>query len=80
MAKPQSYKYSYVALHSIPYIEADEVHSANCGGVLGRGEVVWTPHLHQQRASQVTAYVDSVGVISLDPRWLVSPELYGAQS
>ncbi len=76
MAKPGSFKYSYVALHNIPYIEAGESYSASCGGVLGRGEVVWTDHLHQEDPSRVKAFLESVGVVSLDPRWLVPPELY----
>lgn len=76
MAKPQSYKYSYVALHSIPYVEQDGSRPASCGGVLGRGGVVWTDSLHQQPSAQVTAYLDTVGVVCLDPRWLVAPDLY----
>lgn len=76
MAKPPAYKYSYVALHSIPYLEGDGSENLACGGVIRKGEVVWTDHLHQRQPAQVTAFLDPVGFVSLDPRWLVPPELY----
>lgn len=76
MAKPSSFKYSYIALHSIPYEEGDGTAPASCGGVLAKGDVVWTDHLHQKQPSQVRAFFDPVGVVCLDPRWLVPPELY----
>ncbi len=77
MARPPSFKYSYVALHSIPYIEGDgSPSSASCGGVIPKGEVVWTDHLHQYQPAQVTAFHEPVGVVCLDPSWLVPPDLY----
>ncbi len=77
MPRPASFKYSYVALHSIPYIEGEDAANAGpCGGVIPQGEVVWTDHLHQRHPSQVTAFHEPVGVVCLDPRWLVPPELY----
>ncbi len=79
MARPPSFKYSYIALHNIPYTEGDGTASA-CGGVVPQGEVVWTNHLHQKHPAQVTAFLEPVGVVCLDPRWLVPPDLYrGAQ-
>lgn len=81
MGRPESYKYSYIALHNIPYVAgtgtefADTV-DGSCGGVVGAGQVVWADHLHQRQPARVTAFLDSVGVVSLDPRWLVPPELY----
>jgi hypothetical protein len=77
MARPPSFKYSYIALHSIPYTEGDGTPaSAACGGVISQGDVVWTDHLHQRHPAQVTCFHEPVGVVCLDPRWLVSPELY----
>ncbi len=78
MAQPQLFKQSYVALHSIPYTEMNgsELEESLAGGVLGAGQVVWADHLHQRQPSRVTAFLDSVGVVSLDPRWLVTPEVY----
>lgn len=78
MARPYGYKHTFVALHSIPYTEGDgsAYHNEFSGGVLGAGELVWANHLHQSQPSRVTAFVESVGVVSLDPRWLVTPELY----
>lgn len=75
MPRPQSFKYSYIALRSIPYTEGDGTYGA-CGGVLSQGEIVWIDHLHQRQPAQVTAFHEPVGVVSLDPRWLVPPELY----
>ena len=80
MAKPRAFKQSYIALHSIPYTEGGDGsdHKAEIsGGVLGIGQTVWADHLHQWQPARVTAFLDSVGVVSLDPRWLVTPELYG---
>ena len=78
MAKPQIFKHSFVALHSIPYTEENGSGQSDglCGGVLGAGQVVWANHLHQRQPSRVTAFLDSVGIVSLDPRWLVTPEVY----
>lgn len=77
MSRPPSFGYSYVALHSIPYTEGDGVEpSASCGGVIPQGDVVWTDHLHQRHPAQVTAFHEPVGVVCLDPRWLVPPDLY----
>lgn len=78
MARPQVFKNSYVALHSIPYTEVDagEPSTRVGNGVVGAGQVVWADHLHQRQPARVTAFVESVGVVSLDPRWLVTPDLY----
>ena len=77
MVRPPLFKHSYVALHSIPYTEGDGTQSsASCGGVISQGDVVWTDHLHQRQPAQVTAFHEPVGVVCLDPRWLVPSELY----
>lgn len=78
MSKPQAFKHAFVALHSTPYIETDGArpHQPLPAGTLDRGQLVWAGHLHQCKPSLVTAFVDSVGIVSLDPRWLVPAELY----
>ena len=78
MAQLHPFKQSYIALHSIPYSEVSGsgTEEGVAGGVLGAGQVVWADHLHQRQPARVTAFLDSVGVVSLDPRWLVTPEVY----
>jgi hypothetical protein len=77
MGRPQSFKHAFVALRSIPYTEGEGLPSpAPCGGVIGKGQMVWASHLHQWNPSEAKAFLESVGVVSLDPRWLVPADLY----
>ncbi len=77
MGRPQSFKYAFVALHHTPYTEVDEQRRVRpSGGVLSEGQIVWADHLHQWQPSLATAFVESVGVVALDPRWLVPAEEY----
>lgn len=77
MGRPQSFKYAFVALHNIPYAELDEQRRVQAsGGVLSEGQVVWADHLHQWQPSMAMAFLESVGVVALDPRWLVPAEMY----
>ena len=76
MARPGSFKYSFIAMQNIPYTEGDGTHPASCGGVLGQGGVVWTDHPQPRMPARITAFLEAVGVVCLDPRWLVPPERY----
>ena len=75
MARPETFHQRYVTFHPAPYLCGDgsSEPAALHGGVLRRGEIVWTkdsidPH---GRLRSTSAFVDGVGIITLDPRRLV---------
>ncbi|MGI4830544.1 MAG: hypothetical protein ACRYFU_20445 [Janthinobacterium lividum] len=75
MAKPDIFQKRHVTLQTIPYLCGD-ISSARVsldGGVLARGEVVWTiEEVELTRSAKLTcAFVESVGIISLEPARLV---------
>jgi hypothetical protein len=49
------------------------------GGVLAKGELVWVRTLFdaEKRPISISAFVDDIGIISLDPRWLVAARFIG---
>jgi hypothetical protein len=74
--KPVAFGQSYVATHNIPYDCADSKVPLGMshGGVLKRGQMVWLEEALSvaKRPRTVTAYVEGVGLVAIDPRWLVS--------
>ncbi len=74
MSRPEAFHQQYVALHNIPYLCGDGSGSGtpSSGGVLGRGQMVWTEEIRQPStpAKPTAAFVEGIGIISLDPRWL----------
>ena len=75
LSKPEAFQKQHVAFRHIPYVcdEAANDRSSHTGGVIGRGETVWTTETFETGHCPASAkvFVESVGVISLDPRWLV---------
>ena len=75
MFKPEAFQQPYVALRNIPYQCGDPSAkgATPSGGVLGRGQTVWTKENYELKTypRTTTAFVDDIGIISLDPRWLV---------
>ena len=76
MDKPEAFQQPYTAAQNIPYLCGDSSNhtSFSSGGVLGRGQVVWlhTPLKSKARSSEASAFVDGIGLVSLNPRWLIS--------
>ena len=81
MLKPVAFQYPHIAFRNIPYActssypHKDSVHS---GGVIGRGQTVWveTPLVSAARQPSALVYVENVGIVSLDPRWLVEADIF----
>ncbi len=75
MSRPETFQERYVTLHTAPYICGDgsSEPAALSGGVLKRGEIVWTKtNLEPNRQLRSTpAFVDGVGIITLDAKRLV---------
>ena len=80
MLRPASFMQPYVAFSNIPYLCGEQSvreFSPGSGGVLGRGQTVWTQEAYNSRTVPVVAiaFVDEIGIISLDPRGLVPADL-----
>lgn len=74
MLKPQGFQQENVAIRNLPYIAMEDSlrESLDAGGVLGSGQVVWTEATvaARPRPHSAMAYVDGIGVVRVDPRWL----------
>ena len=80
MSKPEDYKETCVILRNIPYQCEDELFKGMpmAGGVLGKGRIVWVQSFletkkHSASAYSVSAYAEGIGIVSVDPRYLVRP-------
>ena len=76
MLKPQLFQQANVTVRNLPYtvLEGSFRDSIDTGGVLGSGQLVWTedsvsirPRLHI-----AVCFVDGIGMVHVDPRWLVA--------
>lgn len=79
MMKPETYGETCVIVRNLPYeCEDDRRGPSTAGGVLGKGSVVWVERrdgnrngsVSSSRTGSVTAYVEGIGVVSVDPRYL----------
>ena len=77
MLKPQVFQQANVALRNLPYtvLEGSFRDPIDTGGVLGSGQLVWTESSFpaQPRPHIARAYVDGIGMVMVDPRWLSAP-------
>jgi hypothetical protein len=77
MSRPQNYGENCVIVRNIPYQFEDELCEGTMpGGVLGKGREVWVRDFTATRkrpvsANSVSAYVDGIGMVTVDPRCLV---------
>ena len=76
-AKPQDYAETCSIVGNLPYQCEDGLMGAPmAGGVLAKGGRVWVQRFHHGKKSCgstrcVFAYVDGIGMVSVDSRWLV---------
>lgn len=76
--KPQECEESYTVMGNTPYameVEGDTLMGTTLdGGVLGRGQIVWMRKKLDKHPLQplVSAYTEKLGLISLDPRFLIA--------
>lgn len=78
MLKPEAFQQPFVALRNIPYlcgVPEDRDHSQ--GGVLCQGQKVWIQSgaVPDRTLKLEAAFVEDVGIVSLDPHWLVPAHL-----
>ncbi len=75
MLRPKTFQEAHVAFRNIPYALNNGASEGNpqSGGVLSRGQTVWTRECFALGTcpESTTAFVDGVGLVALDPRWLV---------
>jgi hypothetical protein len=77
MNKPQNYEENCVIVRNIPYQFEDELSEGTMpGGVLGKGREVWVRDFTAMRkrpisVNSVSAYVEGIGMVTVDPRCLV---------
>ena len=84
MVKPSAFQNSFVALSNTPYLCSDDLgkEKTASGGVLSRGQIVWLRDIFNpfSRPRSTTAFVEGIGLISVDPRWLVSRHALSADA
>ncbi len=76
MLRPDAFKQPYVAIRHIPYLSCDSSQDSS-GGVLSRGQTVWTNEAYESKrySATATAFVDEIGFVSLDSGWLVRADV-----
>jgi hypothetical protein len=84
MLRPKMFTKPYVAFRHIPYICGPDVLSQApaSGGVLAKGQTVWTKEVFvpKQCPQMATAFVEDIGIVSLNPSWLVSASILDPSS
>jgi hypothetical protein len=77
MFRPDVFKQPYCAIRAVPYLCGDGSAQDSSGGVLGRGQTVWTKEAYESKGypASAVAFVDGVGIVSLDTRWLVRADI-----
>ncbi len=79
MNKPRGYEEICVTVRNIPYQCEEEQHRGRSmtGGVLGKGRTVWVQSFRETKNSSfsayVSAYVEGIGMVSVDPHYLIRP-------
>ena len=73
MTRPHEFREVYIATRNLPYLRISPPDCAS-GGVLAKGQLVWvqTGFDAEDRPVSIPAFVDHIGIISLDPQWLVA--------
>lgn len=74
MLRPEAFRQPFVAVRNIPYLcGAPEDRGPVQGGVLCQGQTVWTRFsaVPDRKIRTESAYVEGVGIISLNPHWLI---------
>ncbi|MBE7157991.1 MAG: hypothetical protein INR62_06085 [Rhodospirillales bacterium] len=83
MLKPDAFQKPFVALRNIPYLYGEPASRDHLqGGVLRQGQTVWTKStaVPSREVRSEAAFVEGVGVVSLDPHWLIPAEIVKRES
>jgi len=72
VTRPAEFQEAYIATQNIPYLRASPHYLARSGGVLAKGQLIWVHTMSdiRQRPHSIFAFVDDIGLVSLDPGWL----------
>jgi hypothetical protein len=75
MTKPPDYEQTCMIVRNIPYQCEDSRYKGRwmTGGVLGKGRIVWVKNFieTEERPISISAYVEDIGIVSIDPHYLV---------
>ena len=63
----------------MPYLFGDPS-TQTYGAALSRGQIVWMDDASSVRPNPAPAFVDDIGLISIDPRWLLTEQSRAASS
>jgi hypothetical protein len=69
MLRPKAFHEAQVVLQNTPYMVGEETSKEPfSGGVLGRGQIVWTqePEPSRSRVAATIGFLDGVGFVSLN--------------
>jgi hypothetical protein len=76
LMKPREYREIYTVMGNTPYqVEEDSLKGLSSdGGVLRKGRIVWVEKRLGKQSPQtlISAYAEEIGLISLDPRFLIA--------
>ena len=79
MRKPEAFQNPYVTLRPVAYVRGDGSSREDYGssGVLGGGARVWIKDYRElaARSRSTVAFVEDIGIISLDPRCLARTDI-----
>jgi hypothetical protein len=81
MRKPNKFREACVVVQDLPYLRESPQNLAS-GGVLAKGQLVWVQTMFhaEERSNSISAFVDDVGIISLDARWLAVPKFIDSEA
>jgi hypothetical protein len=70
--RPASFQNKYIAARAAPYrfVDASQQQPSSSGGVLQGGQAIWLENavLRTRLTASVQAFVENVGLVSVDPR------------
>jgi hypothetical protein len=82
MLRPEAFQQPFVALRNIPYLcGGPESQDQAQGGVLCMGQTVRTRFsaVPDRRIRSEAAFVEGVGIVSLNPHWLIPASMLRSQ-
>jgi hypothetical protein len=71
MTRPNEFQEGYIAIQNVPYLR-ESPQDLGSGGVLAKGQLVWLQTMFdaEEQPISISAFVDGIGIISVDPRLL----------
>jgi hypothetical protein len=82
MLRPEIFQQAQVAMQNVPYVLGDDyAKNPFSGGVLGRGQIVWTQESEPShtRVQATIGFLDGVGLVSLNPQSLIRADVLNSR-